>query len=676
MKTGFPHLATCLFVVVCSAAAAGEAPVNPGLAWATVVAERVDTMMSDQAIAIDAAGNAVVVGTMSDSLMMGTEPGFDTTYRGIMNDAFVAKFSRGGVMRWGMYLGGFGADHARAVVTDAEGSIYVVGNTSSNDFPVTEGLDTEIGGISDLFVARLAPAGNLVWATFIGGSGDESADDVALLSDGGLLVTGTSSSNDFATLSGQDPMTSRIVAVRLSADGQLVWAKGVAPSMGPIMMMGPMSAIAVTPSGGIFIAGRADSAYPFTVPGGFDTTLDGMTDVFLMHLNDAGTVDWGTFIGGDGGETFADLKADGAGNLIIAGSSMSTDFAPMGDNMTERLFTAKVSSARLLEWAKAVVSSGLPGKVATVAPAPDGTIYFACTADSMASYPTPGGFDTTVDGMSAAYVARLSASGNIEWGTFIDGDQMVDLDDIAVARDRGVYLVGYTNSSDFPPGRPVDPMGMYNAAYLAKLADFRLSVKSAPFADVPITGDRPGTTDYSIVCEQGEAVTLNAPLLHSVGGVRYDLVRWVVDGVNQPDGQASVNVIMKDSVSAEVLYSVRQWTLTVLSAPFTGVSIAGSLPGETLYAEVCDDQTAVTLTAPQSVRAEGRDYVFVRWLLDNVSQPRGRQDLSLLMDQGHTALAMYEIGHHVLTVKSTPIDGVEITGDKAGTTPYLEMCTD
>ena len=664
------HLAIYLILAFCHLASAGEVPVYPGLAWGTIVSEHAD-MMSRQVLTVDSAGNAIVAGGFETS--MGTEPGFDTTYRGGMNDAYVAKFSRSGVLQWGMYIGGFDWETAKAVTTDADGNIYLLGNTASGDFPVTQGLDTTLSGWSDIFLVKLSPAGDLVWARYIGGDMEECADDIAVLPNGNVILTGTTSSSDFAVAEDMDPVTTRVFAARFTPDGHMLWAKAVAPSMGA--MMGPVSGIAVTSAGELYVAGQAEETYTFTVPGGFDTTLDGMNDIFLMHLDASGEVDWGTFIGGDAGESFGDVDADSDGNIIIAGRTGSSDFALMGDPMMERLFVAKVSPTRQLLWARAVVSGWvMDGPM--VAPAPDGTVYFTCDADSMSQFPTPGGFDTSVHSMGAAYVARLTAAGSIEWGTYIEGDQSVSADDIALAADRGVYLVGYSNSSDFPPGRPVDPMAMYGGVYVAKLADFRLSVGSAPFDGVAMTGDKPGTTAYSAVCDQGEEVGLSAPPVHTIGTVRYDLVHWIIDGVPQPGQQADVAFTMDDSVTAEAVYSVRQWTLTLLSAPFTGIGITGSLQRETVCTEILDDQTQRTLTAPPEIQAGGRSYMFARWLLNNIPQPDGLADLSLVMNKDHTALAMYELEHHVLTVKSSPISGVEITGDKPGVTTYLAMCVD
>jgi hypothetical protein len=82
-----------------------------------------------------------------------------------------------------------------AVATDPQGNIYVVGQTSSTNFPVTaNALQPTLGGGSDAFISKFSPAGDLVWSTYFGGSGNDSAAGVAIDSAGNILVAGTTSS--------------------------------------------------------------------------------------------------------------------------------------------------------------------------------------------------------------------------------------------------------------------------------------------------------------------------------------------------------------------------------------------------------------------------------------------------------------------------------------------------
>src|SRR5690348_14569475 len=97
-------------------------------------------------------------------------------------------------------LGGSGEDYATALTSDAQGNTYVAGLAYSPDFPVTPGsYQTTIGHIdySDAFVAKINPAGKVIWATYLGGLIDDWASGVALDSAGNVWVTGATRSANF-----------------------------------------------------------------------------------------------------------------------------------------------------------------------------------------------------------------------------------------------------------------------------------------------------------------------------------------------------------------------------------------------------------------------------------------------------------------------------------------------
>jgi len=170
-----------------------------------------------------------------------------------------------------------------------------------------------------------------------------------------------------------------------------------------------------------------------------------------------------------------------------------------------------------------------------------------------------------------------------------------------------------------------------------------LSVESSPISGVAITGDKPGTTGYAANCEDQEIVNLTAPLTVTDATVRYDFVRWIVDGTDQPIGQTDVQITVDADIAATAVYAVRTHTLTVLSMPVSGVVVTGNRPGTTPYAATCDDQQLVTLTAPTILPAgSSRTNHFLYWAVDNEPQPYGKRELQLRMDSAHTAVAVYD----------------------------------
>jgi len=157
---------------------------------------------SASGVAVDASGNAFVVGSTT-STDFPTTGGFDTTFGGGgVLDAFVTKISGAGLVQWSSYLGGAAQDNAMGVALDKAGNVFIVGNTLSSDFPSTSGFDTSLGGTQDVFVTKVMASGTLLWSSYLGGSGSDNAYAAASDGAGNLFVVGSTQSTDFPRGSG------------------------------------------------------------------------------------------------------------------------------------------------------------------------------------------------------------------------------------------------------------------------------------------------------------------------------------------------------------------------------------------------------------------------------------------------------------------------------------------
>ncbi|HUW32496.1 MAG TPA: discoidin domain-containing protein [Planctomycetota bacterium] len=223
----------------------------------------------------------------------------------------------------------------------------------------------------------------------------------------------------------------------------------------------------------------------------------------------------------------------------------------------------------------------------------------------------------------------------------------------------------------------LDALRTVVAQYVIKA--WTISVTTSPVAGISIGGDRPGTSDYSLTCNDQKSVQLTAPETAVVSGKHYNFVRWDVGGIAQPDGQTSVSITATSDLAVEAVYAIQTWSLGVESSGVGGVAITGGKPGTTDYTETCNDQDSVTLTAPAVHTADGGvHYNFIRWTLDGDDQPAGN-DLTVTVDADHTAVAVYEIQTWTLTVQSLPVEGVSIAGNKpgtSGTTAYSATIND
>jgi len=165
-----------------------------------------------QAIAVDGSGNVYIAGATnsgSNSIPLPLTNALQQQYGGGSYDAFVAKITPANApssqLRYLTYLGGGGKDFAFGIAVDGSGNAYVVGETTSTDFP----LDTPLQSIwfgsgknnwGDAFISKIDKAGYFLnWSTYLGGSDDDWANSVVLDGSGGIYVAGSSFSPDFPT---------------------------------------------------------------------------------------------------------------------------------------------------------------------------------------------------------------------------------------------------------------------------------------------------------------------------------------------------------------------------------------------------------------------------------------------------------------------------------------------
>ncbi len=140
-------------------------------------------------VAVDSAGNAIVVG-QTESSDFPTRNALRDSLEG-SQDGFVAKFDPTGALIFSTFLGGDESDSIAAVAVDSTGAIYVAGSTSSPDFPIKNAAQSTPGGVSDAFVTKLSADGSeIIYSTRLGGNGIDSVRDMAVDTAGRAYVTG------------------------------------------------------------------------------------------------------------------------------------------------------------------------------------------------------------------------------------------------------------------------------------------------------------------------------------------------------------------------------------------------------------------------------------------------------------------------------------------------------
>ncbi|MEZ2318961.1 MAG: S8 family serine peptidase [Microcoleus sp.] len=212
-----------------------------------------------QGIAVDSNGNAYVSGITYSTNLPLTNP-VQTTIGGGQYDAFISKFTPNGARIYSTYLGGTGNDQGTSIAADSSGNAYIVGTTSSTNFPTVSPIQLlNAGGANDAFVSKLSAAGNsLIYSTYLGGSGDDKGDRITVDSAGNAYVTGNTTSTNFPTKNaiqnisggGQDAFITSINSSG-SALVDSTYLGGSGNDFG--------SGIAVDTSGAVYVAGSTTS---------------------------------------------------------------------------------------------------------------------------------------------------------------------------------------------------------------------------------------------------------------------------------------------------------------------------------------------------------------------------------------------------------------------------------
>jgi hypothetical protein len=279
-------------------------------------------------IAIDSLGSAYIAGYTSSVAFPVTSGGFQKSYGGGVQDAFVAKLnSSGSGLIYCTYLGGIGNDVANGIAVDAAGQAYVVGYTDSTDFPTRSPIYANSGGQGDGFVAKLTPAGDsLAFSTYLGGSLVDIATAVALDSTGNVYVTGT-------TLSANFPVTGG--AFQTVNHGSYDAFISKMDSLGTTMLYSTYlggegsdqsSSIAVDANGVAYIAGFTYS-YHFPLQGPIQPATHGGQEAFAAAVGSAGSsLVWSTYLGGAADDQATGVAVDALGDVYVVGSTFSSDF--------------------------------------------------------------------------------------------------------------------------------------------------------------------------------------------------------------------------------------------------------------------------------------------------------------------------------------------------------------
>jgi uncharacterized repeat protein (TIGR01451 family) len=246
-------------------------------------------------------------------------------------DGFVVKLNPAGSLpEYLRMLGGSEFEDVRGVAVGAGGSAYVVGTTSSDDFPTANAFQPALGGSNDAFVMKLDAAGATLYSTYLGGANTDQGGGVAVGPDGAAYVTGGTSSTNFPTANALQPSMAEFdfsdaFVTKLAPSGQALVYSTYLGAPGSDQGLG----IGVGADGSAYVAGGTGAAnFPLVAPA---RGYGGLSDAFVARLNPAGSaLSFSTYLGGAGNDQGNAVAVSPAGEIFVVGNTASTDFPVPG----------------------------------------------------------------------------------------------------------------------------------------------------------------------------------------------------------------------------------------------------------------------------------------------------------------------------------------------------------
>ncbi len=337
------------------------------------------------------------------------------------------------VLTYASFLGGSGADTAFAVALDPQHDFYVCGQTTSSNFPVSGGVQDTFGGAGDAFVLKLKSDGSgLAYSTFLGGNLADACQAIAVDSQGNAYVAGPTSSANFPTKNALQP------------------------------------------------------------------ALAGGQDIFVTKLSpDGASLVYSTYLGGGGLDTIAAIALDSSNNVVLAGTTKSADFPVVnaleptltGTAGNSDAFVAKLKAdGSALIFSTYFGGSGVDGATG-VAVSSTGNIWVAGGTGST-DFPVVNAIQSTFGGGGVsnvspgdAFLAEFAPNGSsLLFSTYWGGSGQEQATSVSLDTSDNVFLVGITSSPNFPTHNALQPQLASAGGFNSFVTKFAADASSTLFS--------------------------------------------------------------------------------------------------------------------------------------------------------------------------------------------------
>jgi len=359
------------------------------------------------------------------------------------------------------YLGGGGEDTGDALAGDGAGGVWIAGWTDSTDFPVRNAYQNSYGGgDGDAFVSHFSSSGTLLSSTYLGGEGLDYGYahgyiyEYALVGDGagGVWIAGQTNSTDFPVCNAHQS--------NYGGDGDAFVAHF--SSTGTLLTSTYLGgrnwdrnyALVGDGAGGVWIAGYTRST-DFPVQNAHQSNYGGgRDDAFVAHFSSSGTLLSSTHLGGESSDEGLDLACDGAGGVWVTGYTASTDFPVLNAYQSTYGGGEDAFVAHFSSTGALLSSTYLGGGGCDYGHALAGDGFggvWVTGYTTSTDFPILGAYqDNYGGGDGDAFVSHFSSSGTLLSSTYLSGEDYDEVYALVGDGAGGVWVTGFTESTDFP----------------------------------------------------------------------------------------------------------------------------------------------------------------------------------------------------------------------------------
>lgn len=351
------------------------------------------------------------------------------------SDGVLTKYTDQGQIVWIKTLAGTGIDKINGLTVDNDQTIYITGEFSGTIYYNNDSIVSQ--GQLDAFVARLDSSGQFIWATNLGSPEDDGANDISLLNNGFIAVTGYFSDTMQTTLGATISSGLRDVFIaNLNPQGQLQWIETIG---GPGIDLG--NAIACDNNNNSYITGSfRDGIYL----DGVLTIGQGSYDAFLVKFTANGQLEWFKIMGGTNTDEGSDVEIDSEQNIVAVGwydRSMIVDSLFLSGSKEEDGYAIKFDASGNILWGTSLAGS-FDERAYNIDFDNNNDIYISGTLDSILVINGDTLLNRHLNRPTDIFVLKYDKQGVYQWATTLGHYYNDYAFDLLIKNSTTFYLAG------------------------------------------------------------------------------------------------------------------------------------------------------------------------------------------------------------------------------------------